>query len=317
MSTLISLFIPALVAASPIALATLGAVLTYRAGLLDIGLEGKIAVATFTALAWAAWFPGTPGQPWAWMVGVLVAVLGAVLASLVHAGAILWGKADAFISGIGINLAGLALVPLGLQAVFGSPGSSPGAVRITAPAIHPALAPLTWIDVLGLIAALTLALILGRTRAGAHLHAIGTAPGAASLAGISNNKVHLAALLGSGVAAGLAGAQLTVGSLGIVSPSMVAGRGFLALAAAVVGRGRVWPSMLACVVFGYGEALADYLVTQTQAPQLLLALPWAFALAGMTALALVTRASRLGLGRGAHQVHLSPKNYSKETHVRA
>lgn len=292
MNTLINLFIPALVASSPIALATLGAVLTYRAGLLDIGVEGKVAVATFTALAWAAWVPAATSQPQSWFIGILFAILGAVLISLVHAGAILIGKADAFISGIGINLGGLALVALGLQAVFGSPGSSPGTVRITAPTLHPALAPLTWIDLFGLLAAVALAYLLGRTRAGAHLHAIGQAPQAARLAGINQTKVHLLALIGSGIAAGLAGAQLTVGSLGIVSPSMVAGRGFLALAAAVVGRGRVWPSMIACLVFGYGEALADYLVTRTQAPQLLLALPWAIAIAGMTLLAIITRFQR-------------------------
>lgn len=295
MTMLASLLIPALIAASPIALAALGATLSYRAGLLDIGLEGKIAVATFAALAWAAWVPNAPDQPWAWVVGTLAAIIGAVLMSWIHAGAILLGKADAFISGIGVNLAGLALVPLGLQAVFGSPGASPGSVRITAPPLHLALGPLTWIDALGLLAALGLALFLNRTRTGAHLHAVGTAEHAARLAGINPPRLHLLALTGSGLAAGLAGAQLTVGSLGLVSPSMVAGRGFLALAAAVVGRGRVWPAMAACLVFGYGEAVADHLVTRTQAPQLLLALPWVFAFAGITALAIATRIGRTNL----------------------
>lgn len=296
MTTLVALLVPTLVAASPLALATLGAVLTYRAGLLDIGLEGKIAVATFTAIAWTACAPGLVGQPWAWVLGVVAAIAGGVLMSAVHAVVVLWGRADAFISGIGVNLAGLAVVPLGLQAAFGSPGSSPGAMRVTAPALNPTLGSLSWIDVMALLGALILAGYLHHTRHGAHLHAVGQALEAARLAGINPARIRLVALMGSGVAAGLAGAQLTVGSLGIVSPQMVAGRGFLALAAAVVGKGRVWPSMLACLVMGAGEALADYLVTRTQAPQLLLALPWAIALIGLTLTALIGGVSKRAEG---------------------
>ncbi|WP_336248729.1 ABC transporter permease subunit [Stomatohabitans albus] len=280
--TISTLGIATLVAASPLVLATLGAVLTYRAGLLDIGLEGKIAVGTFTALAWAAWVPNAPERWWAPLVAIGMAVVGSVAISLVHAGVVLVGKADAFISAIGINLVGLALVPLGLQAVFGSPGSSPGTARIVLPHLHEALGSLTWIDGAGAIGALVLATWLAHHRGGAHLHAVGVAPDAAAQSGIRPARWHLIALLGSGLAAGLAASQLTVGSLGIVSPMMVAGRGFLALAAAVVARGNVWPAMLACVVMGFGEALADYLVTVTHAPQFLLALPWLLALVGLT-----------------------------------
>lgn len=291
MNLLGTLLIPTLVAASPIALAALGAVLSYRAGVLDIGLEGKIAVGTLSALAWVAWMPTMSTHPLAWVIGTVMAVLGAGCVGLIHAGVIIWGKADVFISGIGINLVGLALVPLGLQAVFGSPGASPSHLRINAPTVHPALAPLTWIDLLGVLAALGLVCFLSRTRTGAHLHAVGVAPGAAKLAGVHRAPLVALALGGAGVAAGLAGAQLTVGSLGIVSPQMVAGRGFLALAAAVVSKGQVWPAMVACVVVGFGEALADYLVTSTQAPQLLLALPWAIAFIGITVAAIITRIS--------------------------
>lgn len=288
-----ALLIPSLVAASPLFIATLGAILTYRAGLLDIGLEGKIAVGTLTAIAWVTWAPNAPTQPTAWIDATLMAIAGALAISLVHAAVVLIGKADAFISAIGINLIGLALVPLGLQAAFGSPGSSPGSARITAPAIHPALGPLTMIDLAGILGALTLAYWLARTKTGAHLHAVGVAPEAARQAGIHPARWHFIALAGSGVGAGLCAAQLTVGSIGLVSPMMVGGRGFLALAAAVVGRGRVFPAMLACLVVGIGEALADYLVTQTSAPQLLLALPWALAFVGITLTAVMSKLQRV------------------------
>lgn len=290
---IVDLILPTIVAATPVIWATLAAVLTYRAGLLDIGLEGKMAVATAASIAWLALVTDPvavaanpamiasqlPIPPW--VIGIGAAILAAVVMSLIHGLVTLVGKADPFISGIGINLTGLAVVPLILVGAFHSPSSSPTWAKITVPSSVTLIPGLNLFQSGAFIAALLVAIWFGRSRMGAHIHARGMAPEMAASCGINLTRVGWVAFIGSGIFAGLAGAALTVGAIGTVTPTMVGGRGFLALAAAVVGRGRVWASILACLVFGIGEALADYLVTAIQAPELLLALPWALALVGV------------------------------------
>ncbi len=233
---------------TPLLFASIGGAFTQQGDILNIGLEGMMLIAAFTAVA-----AGSAAR--SWEVGVAAAVGSALLISLLYAVMTLLLKADFIVVGIGINLLAAGLSVLLLLTFYDSPGSTPASAAIELPKVfgQTPLVPLAFLSVL------MFWFVLYKTPYGVHLRAVGQDLPAATAAGIDGTRVKFISILICGVLCGFAGAQLSMATLGQFNAGMTAGRGFIAVAALTFGRARPVMTMLAALLFGATEAFADRL----------------------------------------------------------
>lgn len=219
-----------------LALAALGGLLSERSGVINIGLEGKMLMAAcLTAVVGAM-----TAQP---IVGLFAAVGVGILLSLLHWVLTQHYRVDHIVSGMAINL--LAL---------GGSNFLNARLKQQLASVVPTL-PLWVFGVMALVAGGMLAFGLARTRSGLRLQAVGYDPGKAREAGLQPVAIRWKALVWTGVLCGLSGA-LVLSNTGTFSDNMTSGRGFIALAALIVGGWRPVPTLLACVAFALLEAVA-------------------------------------------------------------
>jgi len=290
---------------TPILLAAIGGALTDQAGVLNIGLEGMMLIGAFASVAVGAAFQS-------WVVGVVAAMASGIVLGLVFAVCSLWLKADFIVVGIGVNILAAGLTMFLLDRIYGTPGITPASVHVVMPPVSlgplaevpfigPAfndLTPLVWV---ALVAVPLYSLVLCRTRFGIHVRAVGQDEPAAIAAGINQNRVRFTAILASGALAGIAGAQLSMSSLGSYNANMTSGRGFIAVAALTFGRSRPVPTFIAALVFGLAEAVSDRMnVTGALDSNLALMLPYVITIVALTVAAAMRRRrrGRLGVGVG-------------------
>jgi simple sugar transport system permease protein len=210
--------------APPLVFAALGGVLSERAGVVNIGLEGMMRFGAFAAAAGAIY----SGSPW---VGVLCGAVAGAAAAAIHALLSLRFRADQVVSGIALNLVALGLVTYLLQAMFGSSGVSP-----PAPALDRDRFGHTALSYAALVVPFLMYFWLSRTPSGLRVRAVGEHPRAAATLGVRVLQLRAVCVLGSGALAGVGGAALSVGILGQFDARMPAGQGFMALAAMVFGK---------------------------------------------------------------------------------
>ncbi|MDX6696323.1 MAG: ral nucleoside transport system permease protein [Blastocatellia bacterium] len=228
--------------ATPLLLAALGGLFSERSGVINIALEGLMLAGAFTAAA-VTYFVG---NPW---VGLLAGVAAGVLLASVHAVASIRFKADQVVSGTAINILMLGAPAFVSGALFASTGSTPQIPKENLVPWTPivlafvVLVPLTWY-------------VLYRTPFGLRLRAVGENPEAADAAGINVKRLRYTAVLISGALAALGGAYLSIGQSSLFTRNMTSGRGFIALAALIFGKWRPVQTMLACLLFGFTEAVA-------------------------------------------------------------
>ncbi len=250
----------------PLVLACLAGLWSERSGIVDIGLEGKMLAAAFTAAAAGTYFH----SPW---LALSLAIVVSILFSLVHGYAAIHQRGNQVVSGVAINMlaAGLAVVlgnewfkeggrtpPLTDDAkfpVFMMPGFD---TIQNIPGIGPYLNIISGHSVLVYLAFVLVpitAWALAKTRFGLRLRAVGENPHAVDTAGISVAKLRYQAVIIAGVLCGLAGTYLSVALQGSFVRDMSAGRGFMALAALIFANWRAWPALWACLLFGYLQAV--------------------------------------------------------------
>ena len=253
--------------ATPLVLAGLAGLVAERSGIVDIGLEGKMLAAAFAAAAAAA----VTGNPW---VGMLAGVLASVMLSLIHGYVSIAQRGNQIVSGMAINIAVAGLAPTLANFWFHQGGQTPllgDDARFSA--IHlPFAESLRDVPLLGhvyseiisghnLITYLTVAIIpllawmLYRTSFGLRLRAVGENPEAVDTAGISVTKLRYQAVMIGGFLCGLSGVVLSTGMGAGFIRDMSAGKGYLALAAMIFGRWKPVPTLLACMLFGFVDAL--------------------------------------------------------------
>ncbi len=254
-------FIPAVLrVTTPILLAALGVLISDRAGVLNIGVEGMMLMGAFAGVVASA-FTGSAS------VGLLAAILAGGLLGAVLAGAVHVLKADLILSGIALNIAAASGTTLMLYLLTGDKGMSgslPSEVlpKLTLPVIEglPVLGTLLSghhiLTYAAFLAVPGVGLFLMRTPFGLRLRAVGENPEAAAIAGIPVVRVQVLALVASGAFAGAGGAFLSMGYVSWFSQNMSAGRGFIALAAEVMGHGTASGTMLASLLLGAAEAVA-------------------------------------------------------------
>lgn len=257
---------------APYLFAASGGVLAERAGVVSIGLEGYMLTGAFTAVAGAA----ATGSPWG---GVIAGLVGGLLVGAIHAAGSIRFKADQIVVGIAINLLAIGATRLALKLVWSSSSNSSRVVGF-AEGGGTFANPLLWASLLSIP---LVAWLIARTAWGLRVRAVGEHPDAAASVGVPVARVRAAAVLASAALAALGGAYLALDQHQFTA-EMTAGRGFIALAAVIVGGWRAPRAGLACLFFGAGETLQIQLQSLQLVPsQLLSMLPHVLTIAVLLA----------------------------------
>ena len=254
--------------ATPLLLACLAGLFSERAGILDIGLEGKMLAAAFFSAATAS----ITGDVW---LGLGAGIVASMALSLVHGLASITFRGNQLISGVAINFLAAGLTVLIAQAWFSQGGRTPSLIGtgrfepLTLPGAEmlagiPLVGPIyseliSGHSILVYVAFLMVPLtwwLLFRTRFGLRLRAVGEAPEAVDTAGVSVVGVRYVAVCICGIMCGLAGAYLATALQAGFVKDMTAGRGFIALAALIFAKWRPWHALYACLLFGLLQAVA-------------------------------------------------------------
>src|SRR5437016_11839039 len=239
-------------------LAALGGLYSERSGVINIALEGLLLAGAFTAASVTFY----AHSPW---IGLGAAIFGGALVAYLIALAGIRFEADQVVTGTGINILFLGLPAVLSGALFLSSGSTP---QIPKENLLPALSGLLpfmpqWriftdvssVSLLALVIVLVTRYVLYRTPFGLRLRAVGENPEAADAAGVSVNLMRYIGVMLSGALAGIGGAYLSIGQSSLFTRNMASGRGFIALAALIFGKWRPVQTMLACLLFGFADAL--------------------------------------------------------------
>lgn len=245
------LLLSAIRLSTPLLLAALGGLYSERSGVINIALEGLLLAGAFTA-ATVTFFTG---NPW---VGLLAAIAAGVFVALIHGVACIHFKADQVVSGTAINILFLGMPALLSGAFFQSTGATPQLAQNQLIPLAPIVAAFALVPVT--------AYVLNRTPFGLRLRAVGENPEAADTAGLNVARVRLAAVMISGALAAIGGAYLSIGQSSLFARNMSAGRGFIALAALIFGKWRPVQTMLACLLFGFAEAVSIQMQGVSQVP---------------------------------------------------
>lgn len=262
--------------ATPILLPSLGALISERAGVINIGLEGMMLGSAFTGVVLSAysqqWFGVETGRvigPWIGMIGgVFVAVSMALLLGFFH----LRLKTELILSGLAINILGSSATVAIMFELTGDRGNTSTLASLSMPFIQlpqfisqiPIIggfvygvfnnqSVMTWIAFLSVP---FVAFLLYRTPFGMHLRASGENPSAAESVGINVQRTRFAALMLSGLFAGLGGIHMSMGYLNLFQRDMTSGRGFIALATPLLGGNNPYGTGIASLIFGFFDALA-------------------------------------------------------------
>ncbi|HWS30145.1 MAG TPA: ABC transporter permease [Clostridia bacterium] len=251
------LLISAVRMATPLLFVALAELYSERAGLVNIGLDGIMAFGALAGFLVCYW----TGNP---LIGVLCGAIGGVLVNLVYAFCTVTLAGQQIVFGMAINILAPALASFIYRIVFGVSSTLAQATLMKSVAI-PVLKDIPFFGKLlfdqtpmvyavYLIVVIT-AIYFNRTKSGLNYKAVGEYPKAAETNGINVLKQKYIASILCGLLAGMGGAYLTTCYVNTYSDGIVAGRGFIALAAVIFGRWSASGVLMACLLFGFFDAL--------------------------------------------------------------
>ena len=259
----------AILIASPLILVALGELISEIAGVFNIGLEGMMLVGAFAGF----WAGGELGNLW---LGVLVGVGAGVLLAVIMAFASIQAGADQIVVGVALNILGAGLSAFAFQKYSQTQPDLfidrmarleiPGLKEI--PVIGPALFSQIPLVYIALLLVPVVWVLFYKTTWGLRMRAAGELPEADETAGVSVRALRWQGVLIAGAFAGLGGAFLSIGLVGTFLDGMTAGRGFLALAAVIVGGWRPLGVAAAAALFGAADALQLRLQAETFVPRI-------------------------------------------------
>jgi ABC-type uncharacterized transport system permease subunit len=237
----IALFWSTIRLATPLVLAAMGGLFSERSGVINIALEGMMLAGAFTAAA-VTYAAGNP------YIGLAAGMAAGLTIAAIHALVSIRYRADQVVTGTAINILMFGMPAFLSGAFFLSSGSTP---QIPKEQLVP------WIPIwIAFVLVPVIWYVLYRTPFGLRLRSVGENPEAADAAGVPVARMRYSGVLLSGVLAGLGGAYLSIGQSSLFTRNMTSGRGFIALAALIFGKWRPVQTMLACLLFGFTEAVS-------------------------------------------------------------
>ncbi|MDG1177080.1 MAG: ABC transporter permease [SAR324 cluster bacterium] len=253
----------------PFVFAAMGGIFAERSGVIDFGLEGKMLGGAFVAATIAYW---TQSAWW----GLLGSIGIGIIFSMIHGYASISKRGNQVVSCVAINIFAMGLTVVLANAWFGMGGKTPQLPKEARfmPIKLPYADELRDVPILGdlyyelisghsilvyiafVVVPIT-AWVIFKSSFGLRLRATGENPLAVDTTGISVNKTRYQALLFNGILGGISGAYLSTAHLAFFVKDMSAGKGYIALAAMIVGKWRPYPAMFACLLFSFLFAIKD------------------------------------------------------------
>ncbi len=273
--------------------ATLGATLSERAGVINVGVEGMMRAGAFAAAATSIVVP-TP-------LGVVGGMAAGTLLALVHAWLCIVQRSNQVVVGMSLNLLMVALTSFLLETVFSSPSNTPPIVQLPR---WLGFSPLTW---LAMGAPWMIHWIIAQTPFGLHLRAAGEKPQALAVMGVHVIRLRTISVCLGGALCGLGGAVLSAATLDRFEHHMPSGLGFMAVAAMVFGRWTPLGATAAAVFFSFGNALRISLASSI--PDLFQLVPqgWLLALPYVLTIALLAMRGQRSAAPAALGVPYDPE----------
>ncbi|WP_054939832.1 ABC transporter permease [Paenibacillus ihuae] len=270
---------------TPILFAALGALISNRAGIVNIGLEGIMLTSALVGVLFSAY----TGSAW---LGLLGAAFGGVLMAGVLAFFTLKFKTHIILGGIAINAFASGGTIFVLYLLTGDKGTSSSVASKVLPNLEiPLIKDIPWIGpivsghhvltYLSILAVIIVYYILQKTPLGLQIRAVGENPQAAESVGVKVVRTQYIALLLSGLFASLGGAYMSMGYLSLFTRDMTAGRGWIALAAESMGRSTTVGTALTSFLFGFAEAMSNALQLLKIPAELVSTVPYVVTVLGL------------------------------------
>ena len=244
--------------ATPLILAALAALLTKKAGVMCIAFEGIMLLGALGGVIGSAFTHSA-------LAGVLIGILWGVIIAFIFAYFVLVLNANTVLTGLALNTLGSGGTVFILYVICGDKGTSTSLASLTIPSVNIPL--LDKIPVLGtilsghnvmtylaFISVVLVYIFINKTALGLRIRSVGENPQAAESVGIKVVQTRFIAIILAGILAAMGGVYMSMGYLPFFTRDMVAGRGFMAIAAQNLGGGMVIPTMLSAILFGAAEA---------------------------------------------------------------
>lgn len=225
----------------PYLLPSLGAAFSEKGGVINIALEGILLCGAFATTVGVYYTHSL-------FVGVLCGICAGLLISLIHAYVTITFKANQIVSGIALNILAFGVTKFFCKIIFHSSSNS---ARI--PGLETLNLPFNPYIILCLVVLGISYISMYKTKFGLRLRAVGENPEAADSLGINVNRIRYIGVLISGSLAGLGGSWLAFDQHSFTD-GMSAGRGYIALAAMIIGKWNPLGAAAACLLFGFAES---------------------------------------------------------------
>lgn len=245
---------------TPLILAVLGGLFAYKANVLNIGLEGLILMGAFSSSLFILLFGN-------YYLGIILAIICTLLVGLIFSLFSISLKSNFIITGFGLNILVAAICTFILKFKRLPNINISHLINVNEMKIHipiikdiPILSsilsghtPITYISIALIF---VVAVILYKTRFGVHLRVVGENEEAAKSVGIKINQYKYAAILIGALLCALAGINLAAERMALYTDNMIAGRGFIAIAAIYCGKANPFKSSVYAIIFGLAKSLA-------------------------------------------------------------
>lgn len=278
---------------TPIIFAALAALVTNKAGVMNIALEGIMLMSAFFGTVVSAYTQSA-------LCGVLVAVLAGVAVAMIMAAFSFRLKADLILTGIAINTFASGATVFLMYIICNDKASTSRLPSCNVPSVEiplirdiPVIGEIfsghNLLTYLAFISVFIVYILIYKTSLGLRIRAVGEKPDAAQSVGVKVMRIQFAALFLSGVFAGLGGAFMSMGYMSFFSRDMVAGRGFIALAAQNMGGAAPLGTLIASLIFGVADALSNMLQTLRVPAEAVQMQPYLLTIIGLVIYAVSTK----------------------------
>lgn len=249
MKELFFLFSTTLMYSTPLIFTALGGVVSEKTGVINIGLEGMMTFGAFTASLIAIKF----SNPW---LGLLAGGIGGFVLSILHAIASIKYKGNQVVSGMAINFLGSGMAIFLCRLFFdGTSMTPPLDLDKKIPSFMGQYATVY----IAIFITFFIWFIFNKSVLGIRMISVGEHPKSSDAAGLNVSAYKTIAILSSGFLAGLGGAGLSIAIVSNFRPTLISGQGFIAIAALIFGKWRPIQTTLACLFFGFSQALVIFL----------------------------------------------------------